>query len=73
MAVISLGIKRRVEINQVNAVIRDGLAKDLRVIAEIEMVHYLSSPFANFRAQSSLQKWNALPPNLFSTERDSGT
>jgi hypothetical protein len=36
-------------------------------------LNYLSSPFINFFAQSSPQKWYVRPPSRFSTERDSGT
>ena len=44
--VIGVRIERRVEIDQINALVRDMLAQDVEIVPEIELVGHASSPFS---------------------------
>ena len=39
MVLVSLGIERRVGINEVNGFVRNVLAEDLEIVAVVELVH----------------------------------
>jgi hypothetical protein len=51
--VIGVGVERRVEVNQINAGIRDVLAKNAQVVAKIELIFsiYLRGAYHNLRSR----------------------